>query len=92
MDPKIRLNEVVERLLNNERRCRTDTKWLTYKVFSIIAKHYNQQIYIPYNLWSKFPSFESVARCKRDFMNKEGKFNEEFIKEEGVTYEPSKKN
>ncbi len=89
---KLKLNEVVERLLNMERRCRTDTKWLTYRVFSIIAKYHKQEIYIPYNLWSEFPSFESVARCKRDFMNKQGKFNEKFVPEEGVTFEKKQKN
>ncbi len=79
--------ELVERLLKRDRRCRTDTKWLTYRVFQLVAKKYGQRIFIPFNLFSRFPSFESIARCKRDVMNKEGKFNEEVIAEEGVTYE-----
>ena len=74
-------------MLDKERRCRTDTKWLTLRVFQEIAKRYGQNIFIPYNLLSKLPSFESVARCKRDFMNKENKYSEEFIPEDGVTYE-----
>lgn len=81
-----KLNEIVEQLLRTSKRCRTDTKWLTYKVLFIIAKKHGQTIFLPYNLFSIFPSFESVARCKRDIMNKEGKFNEDFIPEEGITY------
>ncbi len=76
------LKEIVERLLNQDRRCRVDTKWLTYKTM----RHFTK-IFIPFQDFLKIPSFESIARCKRDIMNKEGKFNEEFIEEEGVTYE-----
>ncbi len=87
------LKEIVEKLLQEDRRCRTEkgSKWLTYKVLQIIAKRHGQAIFIPFNLFSIFPSFESVARCKRDIMNKEGKFNDEFVGEEGVTYEPKQK-
>ncbi len=81
------LKEIVEKLLQQDKRCRHDTKYLTYKVLQIIAKKHGQAIFIPFNLFSIFPSFESVARCKRDIMNKEGKFNDEFIEEEGMTYE-----
>lgn len=76
------LKEIVERLLKTERRCRIDTKWLTYKTM----RHFTK-IFIPFQDFLKIPSFESIARCKRDIMNKEGKFNDEFIEEEGVTYE-----
>ncbi len=81
------LREIVERLLGENRRCREDTKWLTYKVLQEIAARHGQRIFLPYNLFAIFPSFESVARCKRDIMNKEGKFNDEVIPEEGVTFE-----
>ncbi len=77
------LKEIVERLLNADRRCRIDTKWLTYRTMRFYTK-----IYIPFQDFLKMPSFESVARCKRDIMNKENKFNEEFTPEEGVTYDP----
>ena len=80
------LKEIVERLLKQDRRCRTDTKWLTYRTM-----RYFTRIYIPFQDFLKIPSFESIARCKRDTMNKEGKFNEEFIEEEGVTYEKPQK-
>ncbi len=87
------LKEKVERLLRENRRCREDVNWLTLKVFQEIARQHGQKIFIPYDkeTWAAFPTFESVARCKRDIMNKEGKFNEEFIPEEGTTYEPKQK-
>ncbi len=76
------LREIVEKLLKQERRCRLDTKWLTFRVMQHFTK-----IFIPYQDFLRIPSFESIARCKRDIMNKEGKFKEEFVEEEGVTYE-----
>ncbi len=76
------LNKIVEKLLRENKRCRIDTKWLTY----LVMRHYTN-IFIPFNDFKKIPSFESVARCKRDIMNKEGKFNEDFIPEVGVSYE-----
>ena len=81
------LREIVEKLLVQERRCRLEPMWLTYRVLQVIAKKHGQKIFIPYNLFSIFPTPESVARCRRDIMNKEGKLSEEFIAEEGVTYE-----
>ncbi len=77
------LREIVEKLLReNTGGCRTDTKKLTY----LVMRHYTK-IFIPFNDFKKIPSFESVARCKRDIMNREGKFNEDFLPEVGVTYE-----
>ena len=81
------LKEVIEKLLQQDRRCRTDTKWLTYRTM----RHFTR-IFIPFQDFLKIPSFESIARCKREIMNKEGKFNEEFIEEEGVTFEPKQKH
>ena len=79
------LREIVEKLLKeNKEGCRKDTKKLTY----LVMRHYTN-IYIPFEDFEKIPSFESVARCKRDIMNKEGKFNEKFIPEIGITYETS---
>ena len=75
------LKEKVERLLREDRRCREDVNWLTLKVFKEIAAQHGQRIFIPYDkqTWEAFPPFESVARCRRDIMNKEGKFNDDFM-------------
>jgi len=77
-----KLKKVVEKLLREDAECRKDTKVLTYKVL----RHFTN-IYINFDDFKKIPTFESIARCKRDFMNKEGKFNEKFVPEEGTTYE-----
>lgn len=79
---KLKLREVVEQVLKEDERCRKDIKYLTYKVL----RHYTK-IFIPFQDFIKIPSFESIARCKRSIMNKEGKFSDEFIPEENVTYE-----
>lgn len=84
------LREIVERLLDSDTRCRNDTKFLTYRVFQEIAKSNGEKIFIPFTLFDKFPSFESVARCKRDILNKEGRYSEEFELEEGITIERPK--
>lgn len=77
-----KLKKVVEKLLREDEVCRRDTKILTYKVL----RHYTN-IFIPFEDFKKIPTFESIARCKRDIMNKEGKFSEEFVPEAGVSYE-----
>lgn len=84
------LREIVERLLDTDTRCRNDTKFLTYRVFQEIAIRNGEKIYIPFTLFDKFPSFESVARCKRDILNKEGKYKADFEPEPGVTIERPK--
>ncbi len=85
VDRSLKLNEIVEKILNIDRRARRDTKWLTYKVM----RHYTK-IFIPFQDFLRIPSFESIARCKRDIMNRDGKHNE-FEPEDGVTYiKPSK--
>lgn len=81
-----KLRKVVEKLLREDKKCRTDNKILTYKVL----RHFTN-IFIPFQDFIKIPHFESIARCKRDFMNKEGKFNEKFVPEPGTTYEPKEK-
>ncbi len=90
-----RLKEIVEKLLKGDKRCREkDAKWLTIRVLQIIARLHGRKVYIPYDkqMLDAFPTFESVARCRRDIMYKEGKFNEEFVGEEGMTYtDPIKK-
>lgn len=78
-----KLKKIVEKLLREDKECRTDTKRLTCKVL----RHFTN-IYINFDDFKKIPTFESIARCKRDFMNKEGKFNDKFVPEEGMKYEP----
>lgn len=81
-----KLKEIVEKILNEEVGCRDNSWMLTFRVFQEIAKEHKRQIFIPFELIPFFPSFESVARCKREIMNHEGKFYDDY-KMEGITFE-----
>jgi hypothetical protein len=78
--------EVVREVMKEDRRARRDRKWLSYKVMRRYTK-----IFIPYQDFLKIPSFESIAKCARDILNKNNEFPEDFVAEEGVTYEQSNK-
>jgi hypothetical protein len=68
------VKSVVEYFLELDERCRNDDKWLTYQVFNYIAKQYNKQIYLPFELFQIFPAFETVKRMRAVIQNKEKKF------------------
>lgn len=79
---KYKLHDVVSKILEEDPRCRTDSKWLVYCVWRFYTK-----IYIPYENFKDIPSPESIVRCRRTVQHKENKFNsEEFVPEEGVTF------
>lgn len=56
-------------LMQTEERCRNDDKWLTYSVFQEIAKRNGKKIFLPFDLFSKFPAFETVKRCRAYIQN-----------------------
>ena len=62
----------VRLLLATEERCRNDDKWLSYRVFEQIAKAKGKYVFIPFELFREFPSFETISRCRRKVQNKEG--------------------
>lgn len=62
---------LIEKLMEEDARCRNDDKWLTYRVFQEIAKENGQGIFIPFNLFDKFPAFETVKRTRANIQNKE---------------------
>jgi hypothetical protein len=68
------INQMVFRFLAIDERCRNDDKWLTYKVFNEIAARHGQAMFIPFNLWSEFPAFETVKRVRANIQNKLKKF------------------
>jgi len=61
--------ELVETLLKEEVRCRNDDKWLCYRVI----RHFTKA-YIPFEDFSKFPSFETISRVRRKVQNDEDKY------------------
>lgn len=87
---KKHFKEIVERLLEIDPECRRKENFnrLAFRTISEIAKQNNMRIYIPYELIPLLPNLESIARCRRDFQNKQNKFNEdEFIPDENIVYE-----
>jgi hypothetical protein len=68
------IRKIIEELLEQDARCRNDDKWLTYKVFERVARDNGQGIFIPFNLFNKFPAFETIKRTRATIQNKEGKF------------------
>ena len=56
--------DLVKKIMREDNRCRNDDKWLCYKVL----RHFTKA-YIPYEDFDKFPSFETVTRCRRKIQN-----------------------
>lgn len=61
------VRNIVVKVLMEDVRARSDDKWLCYKVISKFTK-----IFIPYQDFHKFPSFETITRCRRKIQNDEG--------------------
>lgn len=70
----MKIKERIERLLEKDPECRNNDKWLTYCVFQEIAIENDQKIFIPFNLFSKFPAFETVKRTRAQIQNTENRF------------------
>lgn len=65
---------IVFQLLKNEQRCRSDDKWLSYRVYEEIAKKHGKSIFVPYELFKEFPSFETISRVRRKLQHNDGLF------------------
>ena len=76
------LKPIVEKLLEEDPRCRNDDKWLYIQVLRKLGF----KIWIDYSQIKKMPFPESVSRTRRTIQNQENKHND-FIQEEGITYE-----
>jgi hypothetical protein len=62
---------IIRRFMEVDLRCRNSDKWLTYKVYEYIAEKNGKKIFIPFELFDKFPAFESVKRMRALIQNKE---------------------
>ena len=82
--PKKSTKQVVEELLRDDPRCRSDDKWLIIQTL----KKMGFSFYIDYRKIKDIPAFETITKCRRKIQNEENKYNAEgFIPEEGMTYE-----
>jgi hypothetical protein len=64
---------LVFRLLRDEPRCRESDKWLCYRVYQVVANKDGKSVFIPFEIFDKFPSFETISRVRRKF-NERGMF------------------
>ena len=63
------VKKIVMHLLETDERTRNDDKWLTYRVMRQFTN-----IYIPFEDFSKMPSFESIKRSRAYIQNTQGMF------------------
>lgn len=81
--------EIIGRILEEEPRARKDDKWLTFKVYQEIAKQNGKDIFIPFELFNKFPSPETIIRTRAKLQNEEKRYlpkgEEAPLKKEGET-------
>lgn len=68
-----KVKEIVAQILENDVRAKNDDKWLCYRVFQGIAEQNGKKIFIPFELFTKFCSFESISRVRRK-LNEQGKY------------------
>lgn len=61
--------DIVLHLLKTDERCRNDDKWLTYRTIRFFTN-----IFIPFEDFKRFPSFETVSRARRKVQNQQGLF------------------
>ena len=84
-----KLKEIVEKILTQHVECRDGRESsiiLTIRVLEEICKEHKQNMFIPFKLIPFFPSPESIARCRREIMNHQGKFYDDYGME-GITFE-----
>lgn len=65
---------IVYQLLKNEPKCRENDKWLCFRVYEEIAKKHNKKIFIPFEIFTEFPSFETISRIRRKIQHNDKQF------------------
>jgi hypothetical protein len=65
---------LVEKILSQDMEARNNDKWLCFRVYEEIARKHGKGIFIPFELFEKFPSFETITRVRRKIQNDEGKY------------------
>jgi len=80
---KMKLIEAVEEVLEEDPRTRRNEYLWLY--LSTVLRKMGFRIYI--NFDKMMPSPESIIKERRDVLNKRNKYPEDFLPEEGTTYE-----
>ena len=79
---KQNLKKIIEELLREDQRCRTDNNWLVLQTLRKLGFN----LYINYGEMYKMPPFDSIIRTKRMIQHQENKYHDR-LPQEGVTYE-----
>lgn len=78
-----KVKRIVEELLKEDPKCRDNDTWLIIQTLKKLGFHF----WIDYRDINKIPAFETITRCKRMIQHNENKYNEDFIPQEGITFE-----
>jgi transposase len=71
----MKIIEIVNKTLEEFPETRDNDKMLCYRVYEKIAKENGEKIFIPFNLFKKFPAFETISRLRRR-LNESKEINE----------------
>ncbi len=82
----MKLIEAVEKVLEENPKTRQQEYLWLYMM--LVLRTMGFKIYIEFD--SRLPSPESIIKERRDVLNKKNKYPNDFIPEDGVTYEKNK--
>jgi len=84
--------EAIERVLKEHPQSRQTGSFNTWMYLIRVARTLGINLYVNFEDLKKAPSPESILKIRRTILNKENRYGDEHIHyEEGVTYEPKKK-
>ena len=66
--------KIVEEFLRDDILCRNSDKWLIFKVLEKICQRNGVKIFVPFNLFERFPAYETISRIRRKIQNDEKMF------------------
>jgi len=65
--------KIVEKLLEENVRCRNSDKWLIYETFKKICADNGKRLFIPFELFNDLPAQETITRVRRQIQHAEGR-------------------
>ena len=78
--------KIVEELMREDPRCRSDDTWLMIQTFRKLGVKF----YIDYADLKNLPALETITKTRRKIQHEENKYNgEEFVPDQGIIFNPS---
>ena len=62
-------HKLVHDIMAVDERARSDDKWLCYCVIDAICNAHGKKMFIPFELFKEFPSYETITRVRRRIQN-----------------------